>query len=83
MRRQKTPVCLCRCGEPVHSRGLAYACYQALRRRVAAGKITWDELIESKDALPATPLADRRRKNPHGAKIDRMVRSSIITGGAA
>ena len=69
--RKKT--CLCGCKEPVHCRGLALACYHATRRRVATGLVSWDELVVAGNALPARAKNECQRRNPHGAKIDRLI----------
>jgi hypothetical protein len=42
------------CDRVAKSRGLCIVCYQAARNKVLAGKVTWEELVNSNLALVAT-----------------------------
>ena len=69
------PLCLCGCKEPAYIRGLAVACYHATRRLVAKGKVTWEWLEETGNALPAVDGKNRGRRNPHADKILKLAKS--------
>lgn len=57
------PVCLIEgCDRPGdHSRGLCRQCYEIASKAVRTGKVTWDQLVAAKMALPPhkprTPFA--------------------------
>jgi hypothetical protein len=51
----------CREGLPVR-RGLCFRCYIQLWRAVRSGKVSWAELVETGQALPAKSRRERMQK---------------------
>jgi len=60
------------CGREIYARGICRSCYESARRQIAAGRRSWDGLVEIGMALPARQLI----RNPLTLALQKLDRAN-------